>query len=99
MGNLALFHLVAAVFTMLPSRKDAALNPETIRRLARLSTSLFLPALIFSNLVKRLDLGSLTELWPVPFFAVMHIAVSLCVGWCFMLIARPPKYFRRVFVV
>jgi len=56
------------------------LNPKTLKKLATVSTRCFLPALVFVNLSKSLDMDALAELWILPVLAIVQILIGLTVG-------------------
>ena len=62
------------------SKEGPALPPSILKKIATLSTTCFLPSLMFVNLTKAVDLEALSSLWVLPTVAVVQLLCGLLVG-------------------
>ncbi len=76
---LSIFFLIGLGY--LARRRDV-LDGATTRRLARVLTSFFYPALIYSAIVLDFSAQSLARLWQLPAGTYGIMTVGFCVGFC-----------------
>ena len=76
---LSIFFLIGLGY--LARRRDV-LDGDTTRRLARVLTSFFYPALIYSAIVMDFNADSLKRLWQLPVGTYGIMTVGFCVGFC-----------------
>jgi hypothetical protein len=62
------------------SKEGPTLPPSILKKIATLSTTCFLPSLMFVNLTKAVDLEALSSLWVLPTVAVAQLLCGLLVG-------------------
>ena len=72
-ATLICLFFTAAYFSTRPSPTLSLLQPSTLKKLAHVSTTCFLPSLMFVNLAKSLDINALSSLWILPVIAILHI--------------------------
>ena len=100
---IKLFVRILAIFSMIAmgalARKLRIIDANSTRKMARIITNFFYPALIFSYLVSNFSLGSLIRNWTLPAGALMIMYTGYLIGLLFSkLIPFSKEKERHVFL-
>ena len=86
---------VSVLFTLLAgyivARKDYV-DHDTIRRLSRLSSSVFLPCLIIVQMGPEITIPNLARLWIIPLWGLVSTIIAHLVGWLGQVVFKLPHW-------
>ena len=72
--------------------KRGLLDGQAAKSIGALSNSLFMPALIFSNLGKGFNPESMEILWVIPVIVILNIAMGLALSLAYNRLFLPDKH-------
>ncbi|KAL5553378.1 hypothetical protein UlMin_040779 [Ulmus minor] len=72
---------------------------DTFKLLSKLVFALFLPCLMFSELVESVTLDSISRWWFIPVNVLVSTAVGCVLGYLVVIICRPPPQLNRFTII
>eukprot|EP00697_Spironema_sp_BW2_P004279 gnl/Spiro4/15822_TR8517_c0_g1_i1.p1 gnl/Spiro4/15822_TR8517_c0_g1~~gnl/Spiro4/15822_TR8517_c0_g1_i1.p1 ORF type:complete len:447 (-),score=100.04 gnl/Spiro4/15822_TR8517_c0_g1_i1:38-1321(-) len=84
--------IVLASFTL---KRKGILTDTAMRDIGKLMYNLFVPGLIFSEIVRAVGASTLVSLWILPVMCFFFTALGMGLGWLLVVFLRPKRFAHR----
>ena len=95
-AQTVLIALAGAVLCWVKVRTRQVIDDKGGSLLGRMTIVLFLPSLIFTNLISDLNDNNIDVFFEVLLYTTLHVVIGLAIGWSLGFLARANSDMRRV---
>ncbi|EGD74188.1 hypothetical protein PTSG_06198 [Salpingoeca rosetta] len=104
-GSVLMLSLVGVFVAHYPKhpsgdvRLSGMLQQSSIRQIAKVATTVYIPCLAFTRLGSRLSIDTMKEVWPMVLYAPAQCLLGTLVAWLVCRVFLVPKQFRQEFIL